>query len=183
MEKGHQTWWPEPFLCGNPFPATLASSLQDEAAAFRLHARAVAVRRLAPMVVRLIRLLQFVHLPEICTVSAHLERLRAWLAIPHYTAQKRSVSSVFPQKTVHNRLVPVEKSCGKGVRIPDCLLITLPAFDKIGKDYPQMCCFFHKFRPPPHFLPSLTEPRRREHSAASCALFFCGGARLSTDCG
>ena len=52
-----------PFLCGNPFPATLASSLQDEAAAFRLHALAEAVRHLAPMVVRLIRLLQIVHLP------------------------------------------------------------------------------------------------------------------------
>ena len=62
MEKGHR-WVTWSILCGNLLPATLASSLQDETAAFRLHALAEAVRHLAPMVVRLIRLLQIVHLP------------------------------------------------------------------------------------------------------------------------
>ena len=50
-------------LCRKLLSTALASSLQNETAALRLHALAEAVRHLAPMVVRLIRLLQIVHLP------------------------------------------------------------------------------------------------------------------------
>ena len=174
MEKGHQTWWPEPIL--------MRKSVSGHAGVFssgrggRLSSSCARGSRASPCAngCSADTSASMRSPPKMFLLRVPPARAGTLLAIPDYKARKRGMSSAFPPKSVHNSVLSVDNRCGKTQVRPDCLLITLPSFDKIGKRLCNRGCIF------PQKLSTAAGSRfshlsrRRELSTASCALFFCG---------